>query len=97
MALQEYVDKLVSIITNDGRNIIGTLKGYDQTINVIVENSHERVYSEERGVVQNVLGLHIIRGDNIVLIAELDEEKDAAVDLSSVRAKPLKPVQHQLI
>ena len=61
MSLQEWMDKTVSVITSDGRNIIGTLKGFDQTINLILEQSHERIYSEDRGVVQNVLGLYIIR------------------------------------
>ena len=28
------------------------------------------------------------------LIAELDEEKDAAMDLSTIRAPALKPVSH---
>ena len=35
----------VSVITNDGRNIIGILRGYDQTTNVVLEECHERVYS----------------------------------------------------
>ena len=47
------------------RNIIGTLKGFDQTINVVLGDSHERVYSTDAGVMQNVLGLYLIRGDNM--------------------------------
>ena len=43
----------------------GTLKGFDQTINLILDESHERVYSTNQGVEQVVLGLHIIRGDNV--------------------------------
>jgi small nuclear ribonucleoprotein (snRNP)-like protein len=34
-------------------------------MNVILEQSHERVFSEDKGVVLNVLGLYIIRGDNM--------------------------------
>eukprot|EP00598_Pedospumella_elongata_P006499 CAMPEP_0184970380 /NCGR_PEP_ID=MMETSP1098-20130426/2894_1 /TAXON_ID=89044 /ORGANISM="Spumella elongata, Strain CCAP 955/1" /LENGTH=95 /DNA_ID=CAMNT_0027492317 /DNA_START=33 /DNA_END=320 /DNA_ORIENTATION=- len=94
MALQEWVNKTVSIITSDGRNIVGSLKGFDQTMNVILEQSHERVFSEDKGVSQNPLGLYIIRGDNIVVVAELDEEEDAKTDFSSVMAPPLKPVMH---
>ena len=63
--LQELLEKTVSIVTNDGRNIVGIFKGYDQTLNVILEQSHERIYSLHEGVVQNVLGLYIIRGDNM--------------------------------
>jgi hypothetical protein len=35
----------VSIITNDGRNIVGILRGFDVTTNLILESCHERVYS----------------------------------------------------
>ncbi|XP_076065738.1 U6 snRNA-associated Sm-like protein LSm8 isoform X2 [Oratosquilla oratoria] len=64
-ALESYVNHLVSIITADGRNIVGTLKGCDQTINLILDECHERVYSTQRGVEQVVLGLYIVRGDNV--------------------------------
>lgn len=43
----------------------GSLKGYDQTMNIILEQSHERIFSEDKGVVINTLGLYIIRGDNM--------------------------------
>ena len=43
----------------------GKLKGFDQTVNVILEGSHERVYSSTSGVEQVPLGLYIIRGDNV--------------------------------
>lgn len=43
----------------------GTLKGFDQTVNIILDDSHERVYSATQGVEQVVLGLHIVRGDNV--------------------------------
>lgn len=63
--LKDLLEKTVSIITNDGRNIIGLMKGYDQTLNVVLEESHERVFSPNEGVSQTVLGLYIIRGDNM--------------------------------
>ncbi len=43
----------------------GTLKGFDQTVNVILSGSHERVYSTGSGVELVQLGLYIIRGDNM--------------------------------
>mmetsp|Transcript_22730 Transcript_22730/g.32984 ORF Transcript_22730/g.32984 Transcript_22730/m.32984 type:complete len:97 (+) Transcript_22730:142-432(+) len=92
--LEELKDKIVSIITNDGRNIVGNLKGYDQATNIILDECHERVFSPDAGVEQVVLGLYIIRGDNIAVIGELDEELDSRIDLSSARAEPLKPVMH---
>ncbi|XP_014213835.1 U6 snRNA-associated Sm-like protein LSm8 [Copidosoma floridanum] len=92
--LENYVNHTVSIITSDGRNFIGTLKGFDQTINLILDESHERVYSTTQGVEQVVLGLQIIRGDNVAIIGELDDDLDARVDLSVIRAEPLSSVTH---
>ena len=51
-SLEQYVNRLVSIITADGRNFVGTLKGFDQTINIILEDTHERVFSPTAGVEQ---------------------------------------------
>ncbi|KYM87343.1 N-alpha-acetyltransferase 38, NatC auxiliary subunit, partial [Atta colombica] len=82
------------IITSDGRNFIGTLKGFDQTINLILDESHERVYSTTQGVEQVVLGLHIIRGDNVAIVGEIDDEMDARLDLSTIRADPLSSITH---
>ncbi|XP_024883219.1 U6 snRNA-associated Sm-like protein LSm8 isoform X2 [Temnothorax americanus] len=90
--LESYVN--LSIITSDGRNFIGTLKGFDQTINIILDESHERVYSTTQGVEQVVLGLHIIRGDNVAIVGELDDEMDARLDLSTIRADPLSSIIH---
>jgi U6 snRNA-associated Sm-like protein LSm8 len=39
---------------------------------------------------QVVLGLHIVRGDNVALVGELDEEVDKRMDLSALRAEPLQ-------
>ncbi|GMN61079.1 hypothetical protein TIFTF001_030175 [Ficus carica] len=43
--LESLVDQTISIITNDGRNIVGVLKGFDQATNIILDESHERVFS----------------------------------------------------
>ncbi len=43
----------------------GMLKGFDQTINLILASSHERVFSSGMGVEVVQLGLYIIRGDNM--------------------------------
>ncbi|XP_057839139.1 sm-like protein LSM8 isoform X1 [Cryptomeria japonica] len=92
--LDSMMDQVISVITNDGRNIVGILRGFDQATNLILDESHERVYSTTAGVEQLVLGLYIIRGDNISVVGELDEELDSNLDLSKLRAHPLKPVVH---
>ncbi|KAG1666196.1 DnaJ subfamily C member 2 [Nymphon striatum] len=72
--------------------IVGTLKGFDQMINLILDDSHERVYSSLTGVEQVVLGLYIVRGDNIAVVGELDEDVDSRLDLTGIKAEPLGSV-----
>ncbi|EFA74818.1 LSM domain-containing protein [Heterostelium album PN500] len=54
----------VLVLTADGRNIVGTLRGLDQMINVILEHCHERIYTDEGVEIFN-LGVHIIKGDDV--------------------------------
>lgn len=65
MSLAELKDKTVNVVTTDGRNIIGLLRAYDQVQNLVLQNSYERVFSDITGVLQQPLGLYIIRGDTM--------------------------------
>ena len=58
--LSAYVGSAISIITNDGRHILGTLKGFDQVQNLVIEGSRERVYSPDEGVETLELGLYLM-------------------------------------
>ncbi|CAJ0634465.1 7527_t:CDS:2 [Entrophospora sp. SA101] len=89
--LQKYVDATVEVVTSDGR-VIGTLKGFDQVINLILASCHERIFSETEGVERVSLGLYIIRGDNICLIGEIDQERDASINLSEIKAAPINDI-----
>ncbi|XP_046339492.1 U6 snRNA-associated Sm-like protein LSm8 [Haliotis rubra] len=93
-ALESYVNKTVSVVTADGRIIVGTLKGFDQTINLILDESHERVFSMSQGMEQVVLGLYIVRGDNVAVIGEIDDDTDSAMDFNNIKAEPLNSVVH---
>ena len=52
---------------------MGTLKGFNQTINLNPDETHKRILSATQGVEQVVLGLHIIRGDNICVRGETED------------------------
>ena len=43
---------------------------------------------------QVMLGLYIVRGDNIACVGEIDEEVDAELVLDDIFAEPLKAVVH---
>jgi U6 snRNA-associated Sm-like protein LSm8 len=49
----------VTVITNDGRCLVGVLRGFDQAINVVLEDCHERVYSTNAGVEKVRLSLSL--------------------------------------
>mmetsp|Transcript_21137 Transcript_21137/g.33949 ORF Transcript_21137/g.33949 Transcript_21137/m.33949 type:complete len:108 (+) Transcript_21137:192-515(+) len=94
ISFAEFKDKMVSIITCDGRNIVGTLKGLDQQTNVVLSDCHERVYSQTSEVEQEVLGLYIIRGQNVGIIGILDEETENKMDLKQVRGENCNSIVH---
>ena len=93
-ALKEYLNKTVTVITQDGRNVVGILRGFDKNVNLVLEKAKERIYSLDKGVVLTDLGVYVIRGDNIAVAGEMDEDEDAKIDLSQVKAAPLKEVVH---
>ena len=92
--IEPFVGNKVSVVTADGRMIVGTLKGFDQTTNLILQETHERVFSSSAGVELVPLGLYIVRGDNVAVIGEVDEEVDGSLDFDYMKAAPLNPVVH---
>jgi len=92
--LETFVGKFVEIVTNDGRCLVGILRGFDQTTNVILEKCEERVFSRKEAVQQVSLGLYIVRGDNIAIVGEINDDKDKKIDFSRVKADPLKQLVH---
>jgi len=93
--LLEFVDKTVSVITNDGRNVVGQMRGFDQVCNIILDKCVERVFSTDIGMQTVSLGLHVIRGDNIAIVGEVDKERDEKIpwDQTQVRGN----IQHSKI
>lgn len=55
----------VAVVTVDGRYIMGVLEGSDQHTNLIIRDCTENKYDPEQGVVQERLGLQILRGNNV--------------------------------
>ncbi len=62
-------------------------------MNIILNDSVEKVYSLECGVTEVQQGVSLIRGDNIATIGEVDLELEAQLDMSRIKAAPL-PVIH---
>lgn len=63
--LDESVGKIVLIKLKGGKVIRGNLQGFDQHMNLVLEQSEEIV---EEGKT-NSLGTIVVRGDNVVIIS----------------------------
>jgi len=63
--LQPTLDTRVCVITCDGRNIFGILRGYDNSMNIILDDALERIFSIDQKPIINPIGTYLIRGDNL--------------------------------
>ncbi|UVC54282.1 U6 snRNA-associated sm-like protein [Theileria orientalis] len=88
--LEQYIESNVFVISVDGRVFVGVLKGFDQLTNLVLYNCLERVYHPEAPVEELELGVYILRGDNVVLVGEVDLDIDRS--MAGIEAIPLKPV-----
>lgn len=77
--LLAYLDKKVGVITNDGRMIVGVLRGFDQVCNLALENSHERVFSTNQGVQFIDHGVYVMRGDSMYVLSSCFAHVDLLV------------------
>lgn len=84
------------VLTSDGRILVGKLVGHDQVQNLILSESHERVYATDADVECVPTGLYVVRGDTVCLIGDFDESKllaDATVRVPF----QLPPIHHQTL
>ncbi|MBA0836505.1 hypothetical protein Goarm_008715, partial [Gossypium armourianum] len=63
------------VLLRDGRKLMGTLRSFDQFANAVLEGACERVIVGDL-YCDIPLGLYVIRGENVVLIGELDLERE---------------------
>lgn len=63
--LDESYGKIVLIKLKGGKVIRGTLHGFDQHMNLLLENSVE-IFEDGKS---NELGTIVVRGDNVVMIS----------------------------
>ncbi|KAK2880077.1 hypothetical protein FQN49_000591 [Arthroderma sp. PD_2] len=83
----------ILVLTVDGRTLIGTLLSTDQLTNIVLSQTVERIIRtpddpEPSSEVEH--GLYLIRGDNVVICGEVDEEVDEKIDWSKVKGEVVK-------
>ncbi|KAJ9080496.1 U4/U6-U5 snRNP complex subunit lsm8 [Entomophthora muscae] len=92
--LVSYVNSRVAVITADGRFLVGGLMGSDQATNLVLSDCEERIFSMSEPTEIVPLGLYLVRGDNVVVVGQIDEEIDSEIDLNQIRAEPVLSVVH---
>lgn len=76
--LENLLHRRVQIIAADGRIFVGSLKGLDQTMNCILADAKEHIYSSssEEGIKEVELGMYLIRGELIAAIGKFFNNRD---------------------
>lgn len=78
------------MILRDGRKLHGVLRSYDQFANLVLEDTYERIYHGNT-FAQDWRGLYVIRGENVVLLGEIDLDVEDDVPLKEVDYQALEP------
>jgi len=71
------------VILRDGRKLHGVLRSYDQFANLVLEDTVERIY-RGNAFAENWHGLFLIRGENVVLLGEIDLDQEDEIPLRQV-------------
>ncbi|THH19850.1 hypothetical protein EW146_g1388 [Bondarzewia mesenterica] len=82
-SLVDCVDRKMLVILRDGRKLHGVLRSYDQFANLVLEDTVERIYSGN-AFAERWAGLFLIRGENVVLLGEIDLDQEDDVPLRQV-------------
>lgn len=93
-SLIEDVDKQIMVVLRDGRTLIGYLRSIDQYANLLLSSTFERIHvGNKYGDVPK--GIYIIRGENVVLIGEVDFKLPVKVDMVKVDIKEILELQKE--
>jgi small nuclear ribonucleoprotein len=61
--LERSLNKRVSLLLKDGRTLVGRLAGYDEYMNMVLEDTEETIGDQVRRI-----GTVVLRGNNVVTI-----------------------------
>ncbi|KAF8642243.1 hypothetical protein AX16_009518 [Volvariella volvacea WC 439] len=89
-SLMDCVDRKMLVILRDGTKLHGVLRSYDQFANLVLEDTVERIYHGS-AFAEQWHGLYVIRGENVVLMGEIDLDQEDDVPLQQVEYNLLEP------
>ncbi|KAL5287774.1 LSM1 family protein [Megaselia abdita] len=92
--LLEEVDKKLMVLLRDGRTLIGYLRSVDQFANLVLHRTIERIHvGNEYGDIPR--GVFIIRGENVVLLGEIDKDREQTLPLKEISVEEILDCQRR--
>lgn len=92
--LLDELDKKLMVLLRDGRTLIGYLRSVDQFANLVLHQTIERIHvGTEYGDIPR--GVFIVRGENVVLLGEIDAEKEVELPLTEVSVDNILDAQRK--
>ncbi|KAJ1951874.1 U6 snRNA-associated Sm-like protein LSm7 [Linderina pennispora] len=81
--LNRYSDKRIRVKFQGGREVTGVLKGFDQLMNIVLDDAVETLRAHDNGEAAQAettrkVGLVVLRGPSIILISPTDGSEEIA-------------------
>ncbi|KAH3708531.1 U6 snRNA-associated Sm-like protein LSm1 isoform X1 [Dreissena polymorpha] len=93
-SLIEEIDKKLLVVLRDGRTLIGILRSIDQFANLVLHRTIERIHvGKKYGDIPR--GIFIVRGENVVLLGEVDIENEGKLPLEEVPIDDILEMQRE--
>lgn len=93
-SLVEEVDKKLLVVLRDGRTLIGFLRSIDQFANLVLQRTVERIHvGKKYGDIDR--GIFVIRGENVVLLGEIDLDNEDKIPLEKVTVDEILEMQRE--
>ncbi|XP_050441513.1 U6 snRNA-associated Sm-like protein LSm1 [Adelges cooleyi] len=88
------LDKKLMVLLRDGRTLIGYLRSVDQYANLLLQQTIERIHVGKKfGDIPR--GVFLVRGENVVLLGEIDSLKEADQMFEKVSIEEILALQQQ--
>lgn len=75
--LSKYANERIRVKFTGGREVTGVLKGFDQLLNLVLDEVEENLQSETEPQTRS-LGLVVLRGPTITLLSPVDGSEEIA-------------------
>ncbi|XP_038677144.1 U6 snRNA-associated Sm-like protein LSm1 isoform X3 [Scyliorhinus canicula] len=86
------IDKKHLVVLRDGRTLIGYLRSVDQFANLVLHRTVERIHvGRKYGDIPR--GIFVVRGENVVLLGEIDLERETDTPLQKVSIEEILEAQ----